>query len=296
MLGWVWDAQQESVRPILGIAGSSVLGKAVEVGFAVRHAAVTGRQEYVVAVGGEERKLYRIDLREVEASVQELAAPTGGDRVTMSPSGKAAVLFYTEPQAQLVVVRDLDTAEPVVGEVLDLSVEGKPDRIAVSDDGSVVAAGYRESKKVLLVEASGNRYELPVETVVQSLSFVDGKNDLLFTAEDGVYRVGEVSASAEVRRISEMGTATGVVLIDETRALVVNGETASIEEMQLETGETRSVECPCTPTGLTRMGTGLLYRLNEYEKSPLWLVEIRESGLRMVFVPPDPADLEQPEE
>jgi hypothetical protein len=32
--------------------------------------------------------------------------------------------------------------------------------------------------------------------------------------------------------------------------------------------------------------------LNEVSRGPLWLVEISDSGLRTVFVPPDPSDPE----
>ena len=38
MLGWVWDARQESIRPILGIAGSSLMGKAADLGVTVKYA------------------------------------------------------------------------------------------------------------------------------------------------------------------------------------------------------------------------------------------------------------------
>lgn len=69
-------------------------------------------------------------------------------------------------------------------------------------------------------------------------------------------------------------------------------EAENILKLDLESGEKLTVQCPCAPTNLTRMPGGVIFRLNEVSNGPLWLVEVEDSGLRAVFVPPDASGLD----
>lgn len=263
MLGWVWDSQKESIRPVLGIAGSSVLGKGLELGFAVKEPA----------------------SRRLEG------AAAGADRIVPSPRGTAAILWYAETK-KLAVVSGLP-ANAVVRET-DLSTENAPGAMAVSDDGGLMLVAYPDARAVAAVDAEGNRWRLPKEASLNGIAFLEGSRDALLAAEEGVFLVRDVAGSIEVRLVWE-GPASAVVSLDRQRALAVDGSAQTIVEVRLDSSLTRSASCPCSPTGLSRMNPSGVFRLNEVSRAPLWLVEVRESGLRTVFVPPDASDPEAQE-
>jgi hypothetical protein len=291
MLGWVWDSRQESIRPILGIAGSSVLGTAADLGFAVKFASISGNQEYAFALGGDTREAMAVDLRPVTPTFTRIdGVPHGATRTALSPRGNAAVLWYTETN-KLAILGGLPR-EGVLLREIDLSVEGPPGAIAVNDDGSLVLASFPETKSVMVFDADGNRWKLPKESAVTALVFVDNSRDALLAAEDGVFLTSDVSSNATFRSISTIASASALAALDAGRVLVVDGSVQAVVEVTVDSGDSRSVQCPCAPTGLVRMSGSGIFRLNEVSRGPLWLVEISDSGLRTVFVPPDPSDPE----
>lgn len=294
MLGWVWDARQESIRPILGIAGSSVLGKGVDLGMPVKFAAISGNQEYAFALGGDTREAIAVDLRPVAATFSRIdGVAVGAERAALSPRGTSAVLWYSEAK-KLAVLGNLPRNGVMLREV-DLSVEGAPGAIAVNDDGSLILAAYPETKAVVVFDQDGNRWKLPKESAVTALVFLDNSRDALIAAEDGVFLTREVSASATMQSISSIASAGALAPLDQRKVLVVDNSIQSVVELTLDSGDSRSIQCPCAPTGLIRMSGSGIFRLNEVSRGPLWLVEITDSGLRTVFVPPDPSDPETEE-
>jgi len=294
MLGWVWDARQQSIRPILGIAGSSVLGKAADLGTAVRFASISPNQEFAFGLTGDAREPAAIDLRPASPTLTPVAGvPAGADRAALSPRGTAAVLWYPEAK-KLAVIGGLPQNGALLRE-LDLSVEGAPTALAVNDDGALVLAAYPDSKSVVVFDQDGNRWKLPKESAVTALVFLDNSRDALIAADDGVFLVREVSASAAMQSISPIASSAALAALDSRRVLAVDKSNQSVVELALDSGDSRSIQCPCAPTGLIRMAGSGIFRLNEVSRGPLWLVEITDSGLRTVFVPPDPSDPETEE-
>src|SRR5262249_2231200 len=108
--------------------------------------------------------------------------------------------------------------------------------------------------------------------------------DALISADDGAF----LWRGGAIQRIWQ-GTAGPVTALDSSRALIVDAGTQSVIEVNWDTGESLTTDCPCSPTSLTRMRGGV-FRLNEVSGAALWLVEVLDSGLRTVFVPPDASD------
>lgn len=285
MLGWVWDSRHESIRPVLGITGSSVLGKALDLGEPVKHATISGRQEFAVYVSGDSRSARLIDLRPVETPSKHIeGVANGAVRTILSPRGEVALFLYEDPKL-IRVVKGLPN-EPTVVREIDISVEGLPVQWAVSDDGTLVALSYPEQKQVVLVDENSNHIVLPQELVAKSVSFPENSANVLIAATDGVYLVQGAPSSIEFRKIWET-EASVAAAFDRGRILLVDPAIESVVEMNIEDGSLRVAQCPCSPTAMVRMsGTGI-YRLNEVSADPLWLLEIQDSGLRTVFVPPD---------
>lgn len=294
MLGWVWDSRQESIRPVLGITGSSVLGKGIDLGAPVRHASISGSQEFAVYLAGENRSAMLVDLRSVDTPSRALEGiADGAIQTVLSPRGEAALFLYEDPK-MIRVVRGLP-AEPVLVREIDLSVEGLPVdpddeahplRWAVSDDGTLVALGYPGQKQVLLIDESSNRVALPQELTAKSISFLEKSSSVLIAAGDGVYLVQGAPANLEFRKVWET-TASAATALEGGRILLVDPAIESVVEVNADDGSLRVAQCPCSPTAIVRMSGSGVFRLNEVSADPLWLLEIQKSGLRTVFVPPD---------
>lgn len=286
MLGYVWDARQESLRPVLGIAGSSTLGRAVAVNFAVKQASISPNQDFAMVLGGDGRVAHVVDLRGVEPASRVLESlPGNAERVILSPRGTAAVVIYSDPK-RLYVLTGLPQ-NPVVARQVELSAEGVPALCAVSDDGGAVLAAYPETRTLITIDENGNFLRLGEEVEVRSAAFLEGSREALTATNRGVLRIGGNSVmgvlfeSAAVKAVSSSS--------DGKRVLIADGESSSVIEVVLDTGERRQVDCPCVPSAVSRISQGV-FRLNEVSSSPLWLVEVQESGMRTIFVPPDPVD------
>jgi hypothetical protein len=286
MLGWVWDAQKETIRPVLGIAGSSVLGKSLELEFAIKYAAISHSREYALALAGDSRDLLFVDLKPI-SPVSNLidGVPRGADRLVLSPRGLSALAIYAENR-KILVITGLDS-QPAALREIDVSVEGAPEAAAISDDGSLLLAAYPESHTLLFVGPEGNRWKAPVEDAVKAAAFLAGTRDAVVASEGGVFLLPNVTSGSESRRLWE-GKASAVSWSTPSRFLLAEAGTQSIVEMDLEGQITRTAQCPCLPSALHPMAAGGVFRLNEVSRDPLWLVEISDSGMRTIFVPPDP--------
>lgn len=290
MLGYVWDSRQESIRPVLGIAGSSTLGKAVTLEFAVKRSAISPGQDFALALGGAERTPYWVDLRAVDAVAKRIEnTPEKADRIVLSTRGTAAAILYLEP-VKLVIIGGLPLT-PEVRREIDLSVEGPPAALAVSDDGAVALAAYPEAKALIRIDENSNVSRFPEEIVTKGLAFLENSQEAVLASDRGVALYG---ADQTLRLIHDSPTAAAVSSSAEgKRVLIAESGNASVVEVSLDGGEKRAVDCPCAPSSVSRISPGI-FRLNEVSQSPLWLVEVQESGLRTLFVPPDPSsDAEQ---
>ncbi|MBL8173812.1 MAG: hypothetical protein JNK48_04035, partial [Bryobacterales bacterium] len=155
-----------------------------------------------------------------------------------------------------------------------------------------VGAGLGDAGRAMLFDGSGNRVMLSKETPVKSVAFLEESRDALVAAEDGVFLSREVTADGPMERVSEVVSAGAVAGLSRGRLLIVDNELQSVLEVNLEDGGKRDAQCPCAPKVLTRMTGANIFRLNEVSNGPLWLVEVQESGLRTIFVPPDPSEPE----
>lgn len=292
MLGWVWDSQKESIRGILGIAGSSVLGKGLDVGDAVKFAAISGNQEYALILLGESRTPMFVDLRDAIPFAATLdGAAAGGTRVILSPRGNSAAVWY-EDAKKMTVIGGLRSS-PAVMRDIDFTNEGTPAAMAISDDGIYLLASYPDAPDapaLLMVDGDGNRFKLPKDVAVRAVAFRDGLSDAILAGDDGVFVATGLPAGPTFQQVSDSVSVTSVAASDGAKVLLVDGNAQTVVELNVDSGESRTAQCPCSPSGLVRMTNSVIFRLNEVSSGPLWLLEIQDSGLRTVFVPPDPSE------
>lgn len=280
IVGWVWDPASSSVRAIEGIPGSALLGRTLDLDLPVAAAAIASTQEHLIALEAETRAPYLVRLGAEGAAARRIEnAPSGIERVVMSPRGTSAVLLFS---GGLGIVSRLPVEARLV-RTIDLSAEGLPEELAVSDDGEAVLVRFA-SRGLVLIDAAGNRWPVFFEGEIRSFSFLDDSYDVLLAAANGLWRLRDVVHSAEARLVWEGDAAAAAIAADVRRALVLERPSASLHLVDLESGSVSPLPCSCRPATVVRLADSV-FRLNDVSSTPLWLADLGQTEARTVFVP-----------
>ena len=286
--GYVFDAQAQVVRPILGIPGAALLGDPLSLGMQVTSATISPRLDSVAAVAVD-GSFHLFALR--AGAAKEVAVngiPSAPERVVYSPNGSAAALYAG---GRIQVVAGLPAAPAPAG-AFDMSAllalpGGRGHRqftgsFAVSDDGALVLVA--EGSGVQLF-GSGPAKQLAAGRMT-ALAFAPGTHDAV-VAGTGVTLVRDVAGTATRQTIAPddpTQTAVGASFSADAGKLYVAGtKTSGVAVFDLKAGTSAQIACNCTPAGLVGMGD--LYRLNEVGSAPLWILDPTSAGPRIVFVP-----------
>ncbi len=281
-VGWIWDANSQTLRAILGIPGSSVVSPPLETGLAVSSVAIAANGDSALLVDNEQG-VFALALRDGGVP-RRLAVPAGATRVAVSAQGKTAAVYYAANSRLLLL--DLAASEPVVGD-FDLSAESPADSpldaLAVADDGS--GAAFRVAGRVMMARTGGNRWKVEGIEAAESLAFLDGTRDLLVAAANGTALVRDALGDGSVRRIRESAARAASAVGG--RALVL--EETGLVAVDLESGAAEAVECSCEPSLVERL-SNTVFRLNsgantDGSSAPLWLADVSQKAVRTVFVP-----------
>jgi DNA-binding beta-propeller fold protein YncE len=289
-LGVVFDSAQKALRPILGIPGAATLGQPVGGGLGLRKIAIS--QSFVLATQGEHNQVVVLSLTQTPlTAVVVPGADRGPDELVLSAGGQAAVLYYKKERNLIQVLSGLP-ASPKVSAELYLSAGQSPSALAVSDDGKTVLAGA--GSKVVLVTGTG---EVPVFSELGSVAAITSPvAGTAFIADGGhnqIYRVRGLGGNMETDVVagSKQGISSPVAVAvshDGSRAFVANSksETISIIELEGQVSVTK-IACGCTPTGLSLLSGGDVFRLTEPSSRPMWVMDASAREARVLFVPPD---------
>lgn len=281
--GWLWDHQNEAMRPVLGIPGASILGANLESGVTLAKAA-SDQRSYSLGIGAEDRQAYLQLFRSKEPAQWLKSVPAGADRFVLSPSGDSAIFYYAD-SVKLALVTGLPANPRLVREI-ELTAEGEPASFAVNDGATVMLLAYPADRTTLVVDSDGNRWKLNRDGAVQSLTFADQSSDALIADDRGVWLIRNVNGSPEERQLFEGDTAYAAVSADR-RHVVAAARNGRIHVIALDGTDVRTLECACEPTRLTRMAGGSVFQLNEAGDHPVWLVDLNSAEPRTVFVPAD---------
>ena len=319
-LGMLFDPQTRALHPILGIPGSAVVGRALELGITVEKAAISPGQDFVLVTAGDRREV--VMLRTGRGPIAPVAiegADPAPNEIILSAGGRAALLYHRALN-RLQVITGMPSG-PRISAQLYLSAGEAPSAFAVSDDGRVVLAGIGGSLKMITANgevpvlpgigkitaiAFGKRSAAPVVDEVRgevhrtrpgpavpaSASFgyvalaADALHDRLFLVRNVT---GDVDA--EVIGTSAEGIASPVALAvsrDNGRVFVANAKSGTVAIFDLlRGGRSHSlISCGCSPTGLDRLN-GDVFRLTAPSSRPLWVLEADGREPRVVFVPAD---------
>jgi sugar lactone lactonase YvrE len=291
--GYVFDRSAHVLRPVLGIAGASVLGDPVNFGIQPASVYVSPRQDSAIVTGADRT----IHVFKLGGAVSEVAANGFAgvpDGVAFSPSGSAAALFTS---GRVQVVTGLPSA-PVAGPMFDarasqdasaLTVRPHPYRLmateayAVSDDGAVLLVS---DGSVRAVQTAGGSQTVMDGAAGALVAFAPGGHDAAVAHPGGsglvlIHDAGGAAQTQNLAAASDIATANGVAFSGDGKKVYVAKSSGGVAVFDVATKARTDVTCDCVPFGLSAMGS--LFRLNELGNGPLWLLD--PAGRRIVFVP-----------
>ena len=292
VLGYMFESDNQSLRPILGIAGASHLGDAMALGLSLKTASESPNQDYLLGIDGNTGQAQLVDLRAGSANTSSLqGANAGADRVVLSPQGSAAALYFRQAR-QVQVVTGLP-ANPQVSSSISLeSLPGFVTALAIEDGGQWLLAGmsHEGAGSVFAVSAGGSASLVASAGQVSSLSFGAASDDALVTdyARNEVVLLRDISSGPQALVLASgkdglSGPVAAAFSADRSRVYVANSGSNQIALLPLEGGVPAVLACDCRPTQLAALRGGSAYRITGSAGEPIYLLDTAADP-RVVFV------------
>ena len=297
-LGLVYDPGEQAIRPILGIPGASTAGPKIDTGFAIAAAAIGPSHDYALAVSTD-GTVNLVTFGAAGASSQAVGAAAAPDRMVLSPSGSAAILYY-KGAAALQVVTGLPGAVQV-GSPLDLSsLPQAPGTLAVCDDGTIVLAGVGEnspgdppSGAVFVIPGDGSAVRsIAVVQHASAMAFYARSHDVLI-ADDAAGSITMVSDAAGQANTAWAFSDPGLLSPDSVQAaadgrtILAGSSTSSVLSIIDPSGTNAPVflPCQCAPMELRPFKPAAIYQITEPGNGLLWILDSNAANPRVLFVP-----------
>lgn len=288
VVGYVLEPAEQAVRPILGIPGASLMGGRIPVGIEMRAAALSPRQDYILAAGAG-GALSVIELHDGAPLARAVeGARAGVERMALSPGGGMAAAMAG---GALQVLKGLPAQPAVAGTV----ETGEAGAFAVSDDGAVL---FEAGGTLFAAAPGGEPQPVPFAGQASLIVFLEGTRDALVAGRDDnqVALVRDVTGAPAYRRLAGPGDGidrpVGLAFAN-GRALVASAGSGSVATIDVESGAAAAAACGCTVTGLERMRGAAVYRASDLGAGPLWLFDGGGEEGRFLFVPPPAGEVEQ---
>jgi hypothetical protein len=289
-LGYAWNAQDQTLRPILGVAGSSQVGQSVVPAGAYINAVSSSPANLALLIGADQQ-VYRMALpggSPAQIGVKGSAAT----RIRFSPSGTAALLYAPGSQTATILtnlvsgpqIRQLSVSSPL----LDLAVSDAGSAVAILQSGSESGS----SASVTLLSSSGAQ---PLLTVGApgGLSFA-GTSDNLVVADASANTLTLIRSASSTPTPLQLPTASllksplGVgTSLNGQWVAVANSADSSIVRIDL-TGATapQRVACPAQPALVAQLSGNGVFRFTDLSTAPVWIADVTASTPAMLFIPP----------
>jgi hypothetical protein len=294
-LGYVWDAASQSLRPLQGVAGASIVGTptvtAAGAGYiATVSSGVSGTALFLDANGGVYQSLL------TGGTPAKIASAPGATSLVLSNSGAyALVTGKTASGGNMAAVISGLPGSPLLKSLNVASLPGILSA-AASDTGTVALAAGSGEGAVSVVAFVGQAAGTQVATAQAfgGVQFVPGSDELVVAdgASGAVTAISHVNTTPSSAVLSAAGGIAAPVSLDITsNAHWVVAANAKGDVLRLDlTGVAapNKVRCSCAPTQVTAMN-GNTVRLVTSGGGPLWIVDAGSSAPRVLFVPAIPS-------
>ena len=272
-LGYVWDDQSHSLRPVEGVPGAASLGSAVNLGAPLESIVVAPGRRFALGHEQSTGNLLIIRLDGAVAATRRSPLPRGG--IFFSPSGGTAAIANGDSVEVWSGLPD----QPVRSQSLsgpDLSFQ----RVFVSDDGQCV-----------LTLGSGNLHRLVAGSAPVFIG--DGYNDVAFLRNSNDLIVAHSSKGVALLRKAEadseesISVAEGAIAIamssdEATLAVLLDGSLVLIDRASLRT--TSFALEGITAEGIVRVEGNAVFQLNSTAGNEIWFLDGDSAAPRLVAV------------
>jgi hypothetical protein len=281
--GFVWSSTDETLRPILGVVGSSQVGASiVPAGTYVSGSASSANDTGLVedSLGN----LFALNLPVSQPSLVATGLPPQA-QIVFSPSGANAVAYAAGGSAVTLI-----TGLPSTPKASAISTAQKLSVAIVSDAGTVLAATQTAPASVGTLSASGQFSPLTSVVKVGGMNFLPAIDDALVAdaSKNTVSILHSVSGTLAIQMLNSTGVSQPLAVSatqDARWAVVANAGNQNILWIDLKNGGTpATLACNCQPNQLNALSGGKSFRLNDLGSGPLWLLDLTSSP-QLVFVP-----------
>ena len=288
-LGYLWLESDQTLRPILGVAGASQIGQSlVPAGTYVAAASNAAANVAVLQDSDGNFDLMRLPSGS-PASLSVKLPPAAAIRI--SPSASSALLYTPGTSAGTLITNLLSKPQAQTVKFAGPIVDS-----AVSDTGTIATEYSQSSSLALAVTAiSGRSVPLASLGADGGLSFLPNHDDLLFA--DGasnsatlVRSTTSAPSSSLVQTGSLLKSPSALGVSGSGRwALVVNtasnSATQSLVRIDLNTLTTVSVACSCKPTEAAVLTDDGAFRVTNVKSGANWIVDASSATPRTLFIP-----------
>jgi hypothetical protein len=289
--GYLFDAEQRAIRPVLGVAGSAYAGGALVGGVEQAAVAPSGKMALVVREGG----LYLIRNLAQEAPESELLAESIGtiDEIVWNADSSAAVL-YSSAARTLRLAGGLDST-PMAGEAIDVAPLGA--RLsALALAGKTILAGFDDSEgsALYLVPGAGETPRLLVRlAMARAVALAGNGRDAFVTdgASGEILEIRNFAGEFEVLSFAAAGSVESPVGLaisrDGNTLYAASATTKEVLAFSLTSREAVGrMPLDFEPSFLKPLAGGSLYVMNHAERGsrPLLVLDTGQSP-GVYFVP-----------
>lgn len=301
-LGFVFDSDAKSIRPILGIPGAASLGQSLDLGIAVTKASVSPQEDYVLAFSSDSSLLLVRSENGAISTDTNPNSPGIPDLIAISPAGQSAALFYRQ-MARVQVLTGLPKSLPAA-QTIDISgLPNSLDTLAITDDGQYILAGFPENTTP--GSQSGEVFVIPVDGTAprsiltlghaSGITLLNKSRDVLVTddARSAMYRVADVTSAASPSQVfgadAQINRPFAVQSSLDEQKYFVAAQSGTIAVIDVTGASPVTLQCTCTPTGLHRLNGRTSFQLTETSDGLLWMLDWDPVEPRFLFVPPSTA-------
>lgn len=284
VLGLVVDDANHQLRELLGVPGAAVLGPPIDLGAGVSPRAAAPLGSYVVVTTGE-----TLGVLTPGSNPRTLdGLPAAATKIFFSPKGTAAG-FYYEAERLIRTVSGLPGAPSAISKIPLDALNGAPQTIAVSDDGSVVLAaahGHREAG-VFTVAGQVNRILLGAQ--VEAVAFVPGARDGVVAGGEQTAVVRNVETPSQQLSLQTPGLKdlSAVAIATDGLSIYLASRTGRIAMVDVDGNRAPALlDCACAPDRLLPLNDHFSYRLTGYSGEPVRLLDGSAQSPRIVSAPP----------
>lgn len=286
-LGYAWNAADHTLRPILGIPGSSRVGAGMISGVpAIAGAASTVSSVALLVL--PDNSVDRVALPAAMATpLAGIRAPANA-RIRFSPTGNAAIL-YAAGGTTVVCVTNLTTTPQAV----TLSASTPLLDAAVSDNGAVIALQRQGNGARMAVIGQG----IGAQTVTSvsttgAVVFLPKRDDVLLVDASAnsltlIHNATTAPTLLPVPTANLLKTPTALGASQDGRwAVIANGAEPSVTRIDLSGAMPQQrIVCPVQPSSVDQLAGNATFRFSAIGSVPAWVSDMSATTPTMLFVP-----------